>query len=396
MSTYNILYVLLVFSFALSSIAMWINWRLNPHELAVRDWAVSLSLILVGSAFSVIARLQIPDAQSMSEVTPYTLLRDLGMIINGLAWFIIWASMRRFMNRPLVKKRRIATYTLIFALFILAAHPLKLSGAWGVVCISAVVSFCSGLVLYELLKPGRGGAAIWIAGLGFSIAVISWGVRALLSLINMERAIDQGFDNLVLLTAVISAYACMFGLVLLTNQRLIDQLKPHIMLDEQTGILSKESFVELTQKLLEDARSIGHSCCLVHISLDNFEEIEYEYGYESVSIALKQISRSSIQVLGRNDLFCRYAKKEFLFLLYGKSKKSAFSSMFRLRAFLEQNVVETEQGAFRVRLAMNLTQWNNQDDLMALIQKTVLNSYEAHLSTKKKSNKPQTAMIQFG
>jgi len=55
MSVYNVLYFLLIFSFALSASAMWINWHLNRHELAVRDWAIALSMTLVGCSMAVIA-----------------------------------------------------------------------------------------------------------------------------------------------------------------------------------------------------------------------------------------------------------------------------------------------------------------------------------------------------
>ena len=378
MSTYNILYVLLVFSFALSSIAMWINWRLNPQELAVRDWAISLSLVLVGCAFSVAARLNILDEQSMAEVNFYTLLRDIGIIINGLAWLIIWAAMRRFMGRPLIKLQHILGYTVLFSLFVFAAHPLQFGGAWGVACISIMVSLCSSFILYELLKPGRGGAAIWISGVGFSIAIISWTVRALLSLMNLDRPIDEGFDTVVMFTAVISAYSCMFGLVLLTNQRLIDQLAPGLSRDEQTGMLSKDSFEELTQALLDDAKTVGHPCCMVRLSVDNAAEIAYEHDSIALATALRQISNSSIQVLGRNDLFCRYGQKEFLFFLYGKSETLAFSSMFRLKTFLEQYVIETKTGAFRVRLSMKVVQWNAYEALSVLIQKTAIDTAEDH------------------
>lgn len=396
MSTYNILYVLLVFSFALSSAAMWINWHLNPHELAVRDWAISLSLVLVGCAFSIIARLHIPNEASMADVNFYTLLRDVGIIINGVAWIIIWSAMRRFMGRPLIRKARILSYAAIFSLVVFAAHPLGHGGAWGVACISVVVSACSALILYELLKLGWNGAAVWISGVGFSIAVISWGVRAVLSLINLDRVIDQGFDNLVMLSAVISAYACMFGLVLLTNQRLIDQLEPNISRDEQTGILDKQSFSTLTQNLLDAAKTVGHRCCLVRVSLDNYGEIVYEHDSDSIAVALRQISSSSIQVLGRNDLFCRCGKTEFLFFLYGKSESLAFSSMFSLKTFLEQNVIETRTGAFRIRLSMNVVQWNEKHSLAELIQKTSIDSSKTLHSKKTRKQPMHLINVQFG
>lgn len=360
---------------------MWINWRLNPHEVAVRDWAISLSLVLVGCAFSVAARLHIPDEQSMADINIYTLLRDVGITINGLAWLIIWASMRRFMGRPLVKMKCIIIYTLFFFMLVLAAHPLQFGGAWGVACISILVSFCSAMILYELLKPGRGGAAIWISGVGFYIAVVSWGVRAVISLVNLERAIDESFDTIVMFGAVISAYACMFGLVLLTNQRLIDQLEPGLSRDEQTGMLNKQSFAELTATLMQEAKTVGHPCCLVRLSLDNIEEIAYEHDIDSVLVALRQVSSSSIQVLGRNDLFCRYDKNEFMFFLYGKSESLAISSVFRLKTFLEQHVIEAKASAFRIKVSMGAAQWNKESSLSELVHETSINLAKARSFT---------------
>jgi len=102
MGVYNLLYFLLIFSFALSASAMWINWHLNRHELAVRDWAIALSMTLVGCSMAVIARLNIADSpDAMVPLTFFTLLRDLGTSINGFAWFILWRGVLRFMGRSL-------------------------------------------------------------------------------------------------------------------------------------------------------------------------------------------------------------------------------------------------------------------------------------------------------
>ena len=86
MTLYNTLFLLLIFSFAISSIAMWVNWYLNRHETAVRYWAIALTMILVGCALLAYARLHLPDTEAMIPFGVYQVIRDFAKSINALSW----------------------------------------------------------------------------------------------------------------------------------------------------------------------------------------------------------------------------------------------------------------------------------------------------------------------
>lgn len=377
MSLYNVLYLLLVFSFALSAVAMWVNWYLNPHELAVRDWAIALSLILVGCALAVIARLQMSDPALMIPLSFTSFLRDLGTAINGLSWMVILVGMRRFLGRPLPSRQLLFAIWVGFFAILLVAHPLEISGAWGVAWISTLVAVCSLMILYEILKPGIGGVATWFACAGFSLAAITWGVRATMSFVDLNRPIDSGFDIGVMFGAVVSAYACMMGMILLTNQRLIDQLGNLANRDPLTGALNRRAFFESVKALISQAKNSDDQCSLVLLDIDNFKDINDKNGHEGGDVALRQVSIASMQVLGRQDLFARYGGDEFVFFLYRKTSVEAKNTMNRLQVLLQQNLVESEKGTFQVRVSMGVSSWQSGMDFSEFIRQADTALYEA-------------------
>lgn len=380
MSVYNVLYLLLVFSFALSASAMWVNWLLNRHELAVRDWAIALSLILLGCSLAILARLQLPGPDAMIPLTFASFLRDLGTAINGLAWIVVWCGILRFMGRPTPKKRSLFIVWCGFFALLLSAHPLGLPGAWNVAWISALVSITSLLILYEILRPGIGGVATWFACAGFALAAITWGVRATMSFLDIQRTIDSGFDVAVIFGAVISAYACMMGLILLTNQRLIDRMGTIANRDTLTMVLNRRGFFDSVEPLIQRAEQSGDKYSIVLLDMDNLQDINETHGQESGDRALKQVAVSSMQVLGRQDLFARYTGDEFIFFLYGKSGAQTRMAMNRLQIVMQQNIIESEKSEFRIHLSMGIAELSPPESLETVIG----NAYLALRSAKLK------------
>lgn len=380
MSLYNVLFILLVFSFLLSAVAMWVNWYLNQHELAVRTWAVALTIMLFGCGFSVVSRVHLPTTEAMIPLNFYSLLRDFATSLNGLAWMTLWAGTLRFMGRKGPRKRSLFVAWLGFFALLSLAHPLGIAGAWNVAWISALVALCSLMILYEILRPGMGGMATWFACAGFSLAAVTWGVRATMSFIDLGREIDSSFDTAVLFGAVVSAYACMLGMVLLTNQRLIDQLSDLENRDPLTSVLNRRTFLKSVGTLITQVENNNQDCSLILLNVDNFKDINNEYGYESGDNALRQLSIISMQVLGRKDLFARCDGDEFVFFLFGKKAVQARLTMNRLQILLQQNLVDSQKGVFQIHASMGISEWQFGEDLEQMISRA--NKALAHAKSK--------------
>lgn len=267
MSLYDVLLILLSFSFVLSAIAMWVNWYLNPHELAIRDWAVALTIILFGCSLSVVTRAHLPTTESMVPLNKYSFLRDLATSLNGVAWMILWSGTLRFIGQKVPRKRVLFCAWAAFFALLLVAHPLGIAGAWAVAWISTLVTVCSLMILYKVFKLGMSGMATWIACAGFSLAAVSWGVRAIMSFIDFDRDIDSVFDTVVMFGAVVSAYACVLGMVVLTNQRLIDQINNVENRDPLTSVLNRRTFLKSAKQLITQAENNHQGCSMVLLTL---------------------------------------------------------------------------------------------------------------------------------
>jgi diguanylate cyclase (GGDEF)-like protein len=356
MSVYNVLYILLIFSFAMSATAMWINWHLNRHELAVRDWAIALSMTLVGCIMAVIARLNLSDPADMVPLNFFSFLRDLGTSINGLAWLVLWRGILRFMGRSLPAKKLLFGAWLCFFIVLLAGHPLNMPAAWGVAWISSLISVLSLMVLYEILRHGVSGIATWFASVGFSGAALTWGVRAVMSFLDISRPIDMGFDTVVMFGAVITTFACMMALILLTNQRLIDRLGNAAHRQNQAGVLSRRTFFDSVEPLLESSLANQQHSTIAILGIDNFSEINDTYGGKSGDLALGHVALMVMRILGRQDLLARNKGGEFLVFMYGKTAEQAKTLMNRLQVLLRQNVIDTERGSFQVILNVGIAE----------------------------------------
>jgi len=380
MTLYNTLFLLLIFSFAISSIAMWVNWYLNPHEIAVRYWAIALTIILFGCALLAYSRSHLPDTESMIPFGVFQLLRDLAKSLNALSWIVLWAGTLKFMGQPVPGNRFIAGIWLGFFALFLVAHPLGIPGAWGVAWISTIVTCCSLMILYEILKPGIGGIATWFAGAGFLLAAVTWGVRAVMSFVDLSRSVDSGFDSGVIFGAIVSAYACMLSMVLLTNQRLIDRLDDLESRDPLTKVLNRYAFTKLAESLLIRASRNQQDCSLVLLNVDNFKEINDEHGQLYGDKALCQLAEVFMQALGRQDLVARYGGDQFMFFLFGKNTSQAQILANRLQILLQQNLVESVEGAFQVRASMGVSGLDGEMSLEQMIQFANIALYQAKSS----------------
>lgn len=377
MTVYNTLFMLLIFSFAISSMAMWVNWYLNPHESAVRYWAVALTMILAGCSLLAVARTQLPDTESMVPLGLYQLLRDLAKSLNGLAWIVLWVGILKFMGRPVPSRALLVCTWLAFLSLLLIAHPLGIPGAWAVAWISTIVTVFSLMILYEILRPGMGGAATWFASAGFLLAAATWGGRAVMSFVDLSRSVDSDFDSGVIFGAIISAYACMLSMILLTNQRLIDRIDDLSSRDPLTSVLNRQTFFECIEPLLKQAKDNRENCAFVLLNVDNFKDINKDFGEQLGDAALRQLAFLSMQTLGRNDLFARCEADEFVFFLYGKDAEQAQAEMNNLQVLLQRNLVESRQEAFCIYASMGIAEWQQDQSIQDIIQQTASALYEA-------------------
>jgi len=244
--------------------------------------------------------------------------------------------------------------------------------AWAVAWISLLISILSLLVLNDILRHGVSGIATWFASAGFSGAALTWGVRSVMSFLDISRPIDSGFDTVVMFGAVITTFACMMALILLTNQRLIDRFGTVANLDDSRAVLSRRAFLDSVEPLLESSLSSQQPSTIVLPNIDNFSEINDKYGGKSGDQTLAHVALLVMRVLGRQDLFARYSGIEFILFIYGKSAQQSKTLMNRLLVLLKQNALDTGRGPFQVNLSIGIAEHRFSEGVSETISKAMV------------------------
>jgi diguanylate cyclase (GGDEF)-like protein len=85
--------------------------------------------------------------------------------------------------------------------------------------------------------------------------------------------------------------------------------------DPLTGLLHRECFDRLANKLMDDARSLNKIVSFLFIDLDGFKSVNDNWGHENGDIVLKKCSERILHVIRSNDLCFRFGGDEFVVIL---------------------------------------------------------------------------------
>jgi len=111
--------------------------------------------------------------------------------------------------------------------------------------------------------------------------------------------------------------------------------------DELTGLLTRKAFHDTLDGLLEKHKGIDAPLSLAFIDIDNFLQINDQYGHEAgdnVLVALADMIKLSS---GSDGLPCRYGGDEFVIIFPGVERELSFLTIEKMRVAVEQMVIKT-------------------------------------------------------
>jgi diguanylate cyclase (GGDEF)-like protein len=119
------------------------------------------------------------------------------------------------------------------------------------------------------------------------------------------------------------------------NAHYVERVKQLAYLDGLTGIFNRRFFELRIMEEIERARRYGTSMAVVMADIDQFKQLNDEFGHLLGDEVLRQVSSLFHQQLRKVDVVCRYGGEEFAILLTQANAMQAMAIADKLRASVE-------------------------------------------------------------
>lgn len=121
---------------------------------------------------------------------------------------------------------------------------------------------------------------------------------------------------------VIAANA-LFGIAIPQLKAYNKTLEDMVFTDTMTGVASRHYMEQKAKLEIIECQQKGVPLSLVVFDLDDFKNINDQFGHVAGDKALRRVSRVSQEILRKTDIIARYGGDEFILLLPGASLKDA-------------------------------------------------------------------------
>ena len=219
-----------------------------------------------------------------------------------------------------------------------------------------------------------------IAATGFSVLGLALFLRG----VHLTMVSDggDGVNALVVtvgaLMVVLGQVCIAFGLILMVMWRYAERLRRLSTLDPLTGALNRAGLEIQGKRVCLRAQRGGRSLAVIMIDVDYFKVINDTYGHPMGDEVLRHLARLLKLELRPSDVMARFGGEEFVLVLDGVNRADALRVAERVRARIEQELVEAEQLAVRYTASMGVVCSDEHDyDLIRLISAGDAAMYEA-------------------
>lgn len=146
--------------------------------------------------------------------------------------------------------------------------------------------------------------------------------------------------------------------------------------DTLTGVFNRRYFKQKAEEEIMQARQLHRSFSIIMLDLDNFKEINDNFGHEIGDVALKTITQSIMKEIRKTDTLARWGGEEFVIVLTDISCQQAVNIAEKLRQHLMKTDIPT---AGSVTASFGITAYQDGDTVDDLIRRADRMLYLAKL-----------------
>ncbi len=314
--------------FVLASFALTAHWLANLGTPGLRSAAAGVAAATVGSY------LLIPGGGAPSALSIVT--GEL-LILIGHTW--VWLGIAAFWNSRSKVIVYVAAAIMAIAAGTLGSHVVEggnaaVRGSMLSAYIT-VFSFCTVITLVRAL----GGRRAFYKGIVKRTSVgaaIAAAVFAAHGVFHLYRSYEwrqfqpdvNYFEGLPIsvwtqVEAMIFVLLLALVVIIMTAERLQNELKIQAMMDPLTQALSRRAFMTVIKTVVARSRRLSEPVSLIMIDIDRFKRINLRYGHMVGDTVLSQFGERVMEGRRAQDVFCRFGGEEFVLLLPGTPEEGA-------------------------------------------------------------------------
>jgi diguanylate cyclase (GGDEF)-like protein len=349
---YRTLFIFDIVSLAVYTVAITVIAFRNRRMLWLGWLAVSMLLELTQT---MLQGLMGYERRSLTVLLP-TLLNAASFftMFKGFRWLMLREPARTQLG-PMLLGTAMALYTVLYLRHVPNAFAVGM----------APVFVASGLSLGLLLKLGRHHLKT-VSRVTAGVLFAYMGVIIYRLLANETYAISptdmRDTRSLISLLVMMLLGGCLaLSYLWFYVAEICAELARTALLDPLTGVLNRRALeIEASREMSRAARRCT-ALSLILIDLDYFKRINDVYGHRSGDQALQALVRVVRGGLREIDLIARIGGEEFVLLLPCTGGECATKIAERLRGAIEDTLVSTETGAFRLTVSAGVTQMQPGD-----------------------------------
>jgi diguanylate cyclase (GGDEF)-like protein len=170
------------------------------------------------------------------------------------------------------------------------------------------------------------------------------------------------------------------------NEEINSKLIELASLDDLTGIMNRRVFDIGLKREFANAKRYRKDLSIIAMDIDNFKEINDQYGHFFGDLVLKMFTKEVSSLLREGDLFGRWGGDEFTVLLPQTKAKDALHVAEKIRLAVKNISVKTDDEIINCGVSLGVSGFLNEDtDVLELIERADKALYEAKATGRDKS-----------